>query len=226
MRSLCIDTSVAATIALVKDGVTLGQATDPDSRHQAEGLGLLLDRVLVGAGITAGAASAKIDRIVVGVGPGPFTALRAGIAFASALGRGLEVPVLGIPSLDALGWQATREHADTDVLVLTDAKRREVYSAVYRKNGGGGIFEQAGAQVGSLAAALERASSTPTTVFYSGVRPAHLEDGLASVGAADVVLDPTALSHVADERTKDYPQVQFPLDPLYLRRPDVQGGTA
>ena len=223
MRSLCIDTSVVATIALVEDGVTLGQATDPDSRHQAEGLGMLLENVLLSAGVTAGAGSANIEQIVVGVGPGPFTALRAGIAFASALGRGLGVRVLGVPSLDVLGSQAAREHPGGDILVLTDAKRREVYFALYTKEGGpAGV----GPQVGKLADALELADASGARVFFSGVRPPHLSDDLESSSAVDLTLDPAVLATVVQERTTQNPQASFPLEPLYLRRPDIQGGTA
>ena len=130
MRTLTNDTSVLASIGLDEDGVALARAVDPHPRRQAEGLGVLLQECLTGAGVVGGAPNAGLDRIVVGVGPGPFTALRAGLAFASALGRGLGLPVLGVPSLAALGKRAEGEGV---TLVLTDAKRKEVYSAAYRK---------------------------------------------------------------------------------------------
>ena len=68
-----------------------------------------------------------VDAVVVGCGPGPFTGLRVGMATAAAYGHALHVPVHGVCSLDALGNQTHGE-----VLVVTDARRREVYWARYR----------------------------------------------------------------------------------------------
>jgi len=75
------------------------------------------------AGLTMG----DIDAVVVGCGPGPFTGLRIGMATAAAFGHALGIPVYGVCSLDAIGGQTTGE-----VLVVTDARRREVYWARYR----------------------------------------------------------------------------------------------
>ena len=69
----------------------------------------------------------EIDAVVVGCGPGPFTGLRIGMATAAAFGHALGVPVYGVCSLDAIGGQTTGE-----VLVVTDARRREIYWARYR----------------------------------------------------------------------------------------------
>ena len=63
---------------------------------------------------------------MVGCGPGPFTGLRVGMATAAAYGHALGVPVFGVCSLDAIGGQTAGE-----VLVVTDARRREVYWARY-----------------------------------------------------------------------------------------------
>ena len=68
-----------------------------------------------------------LDAVVVGCGPGPFTGLRAGMATAAAYGHALGIPVHGVCSLDAIGLLTTGE-----TLVVTDARRREVYWARYR----------------------------------------------------------------------------------------------
>ena len=65
---------------------------------------------------------------MVGCGPGPFTGLRVGMATAAAYGHALGIPVYGVCSLDAIGSNRTAG----DVLVVTDARRREVYWARYR----------------------------------------------------------------------------------------------
>ena len=58
------------------------------------------------------------------------------------------------------------------------------------------------------------------------MRPPHLSDDLESSSAVDLALDPAVLATVVQERTTQNPQASFPLEPLYLRRPDIQGGTA
>jgi tRNA threonylcarbamoyl adenosine modification protein YeaZ len=70
---------------------------------------------------------AGLTAVVVGCGPGPFTGLRVGMATAAAYGHALGLPVYGVCSLDAIGGQTAGE-----VLVVTDARRREVYWARYR----------------------------------------------------------------------------------------------
>ncbi len=75
----------------------------------------------------AGLGMADLGAVVVGCGPGPFTGLRVGMATAAAYGHALGVPVYGVCSLDAIGGQTTGE-----TLVVTDARRREVYWARYR----------------------------------------------------------------------------------------------
>lgn len=96
----------------------------------------------------AGARGEDLDAILTGTGPGPFTGLRAGIVTARALGFAWSVPVYGMMSLTALVERAYREWVfaqegategtdgaeDAELLVASDARRREVYSARYRVN--------------------------------------------------------------------------------------------
>lgn len=77
-------------------------------------------------------ALADLGAVVVGVGPGPFTGLRVGIATAAALGDGLGIPVHGVPSHDAIARQVSD---DGDFLVVTDARRKEVYVTGYAASG-------------------------------------------------------------------------------------------
>ena len=72
----------------------------------------------------------RSDAVVVGCGPGPFTGLRVGMATAAAYGHALGIPVHGVCSLDAIGIESTG--TTCEVLVVTDARRREVYWARYR----------------------------------------------------------------------------------------------
>ena len=72
-------------------------------------------------------AVSDVDEVVVGMGPGPFTGLRVGIAFAQSFALAREIPVRGVCSLDAIAAQIT----DKDFIITVDARRKEVYWARY-----------------------------------------------------------------------------------------------
>jgi tRNA threonylcarbamoyl adenosine modification protein YeaZ len=140
---LAIDTATPAVIAAVLrreasgDIAVLAERITVDARAHAE---LITPNVLAAVS-DAGVTMDGIDAVVVGCGPGPFTGLRVGMATAAALGHALDVPVHGVCSLDAIGGQTTGE-----VLVITDARRREVYWARYHdgvRTGGPGVAAQA-----------------------------------------------------------------------------------
>ena len=108
---------MTVAIAVAGERITL------DARAHAE----TLTPNVVAAVAEAGLTMADLDAVVVGCGPGPFTGLRVGMATAAAYGHALNLPVYGVCSLDAIGVLTTGE-----VLVVTDARRREVYWARYR----------------------------------------------------------------------------------------------
>ena len=72
-------------------------------------------------------AVSDVDEVVVGMGPGPFTGLRVGIAFAQSFALAREIPVRGVCSLDAIAAQVTEK----DFIITVDARRKEVYWARY-----------------------------------------------------------------------------------------------
>ncbi|HKR52271.1 MAG TPA: tRNA (adenosine(37)-N6)-threonylcarbamoyltransferase complex dimerization subunit type 1 TsaB, partial [Pseudonocardiaceae bacterium] len=80
----------------------------------------------------AGMQMRDLDAVVCGAGPGPFTGLRVGMVTAAALGDALSIPVYPAGSLDAIAYRAG---AGTPLLVVTDARRREVYWARYDETG-------------------------------------------------------------------------------------------
>ena len=140
---LAIDTATPAVIAAVLrrdasgDIAVLAERITVDARAHAE----LITPSVLAAVSDAGVTMDSVDAVVVGCGPGPFTGLRVGMATAAALGHALGVPVHGVCSLDAIGGQTTGE-----VLVITDARRREVYWARYRdgtRTEGPGVAAQA-----------------------------------------------------------------------------------
>jgi tRNA threonylcarbamoyl adenosine modification protein YeaZ len=118
---LAIDTSAGTSVAVVDGGRVLAEADSADPRGHAEAIGLLIAKALRGAG------DAAPDAVVAGMGPGPFTGLRVGIAAARAFAQARGIPVHGVCSHDAVAL----DHP-ADALVVTDARRREVAWSVYR----------------------------------------------------------------------------------------------
>jgi tRNA threonylcarbamoyladenosine biosynthesis protein TsaB len=131
MLILAIDTSAVASAALVSgdalEGV-VGSFSTEDTRSHAEVLAPGIEQMLSDAGVSG----SDIDALVVGVGPGPFTGLRSGIATARTLSFVWGKPLYGLMSLDAVALEVAESTAAApEFLVVTDARRKEVYWARY-----------------------------------------------------------------------------------------------
>ncbi len=195
---LVIDTATpAVTAAIVADGVLLAERVTRDPRAHAECLTPNVLGALVDAALTMG----DLDAVVVGCGPGPFTGLRVGMATAAAYGHALDIPVHGVCSLDGIGGQTAGE-----VLVVTDARRREVYWARYRDG-----LRVAGPEV---AAAADVALDGVVAVAGS---PEHAAQFGLPVSGPEY---PTPVALVA--AVSNWDGEPEPLVPLYLRRPDAK----
>ena len=123
-----------ASAGIPKPSQVLAEESVTDPFAHAERLMPLAQAALAAAGNTV----RDLEAVVVGLGPGPFTGLRVGIATAAALGDGLDIPVHGVPSHDGTARALAAELASKppgDLLVVTDARRREVYLSAYRSDG-------------------------------------------------------------------------------------------
>jgi tRNA threonylcarbamoyl adenosine modification protein YeaZ len=208
---LAIDTATPAVTAgvvrLTPDAVLLRSArVEHDARKHAE----LLMPTVRAVCADAGTQLRGIDAVVVGTGPGPFTGLRVGMVTAAALGDALGVPVHGVCSLDAIAVEACESLAGP-LLVVTDARRREVYWAAY--DGAGrrvaGPHVQAPGTVAARAAEMGACAAAGTSAGLVGlpVRPPESPS-------------PTGLVTVAVQALRAG-TAPAPLEPLYLRRPDA-----
>jgi len=199
---LVIDTATPDVIAGVARvtgaGVELlAEKVTSDPRAHAE----TLTPNILAALADCGLRMSDLDAVVVGCGPGPFTGLRVGMASAAAYGHALGIPVHGVCSLDGIGAGGAGE-----VLVVTDARRREVYWARYRD---GVRVEEP--QVGP-AADLEVGAA----VGVAG-SPEHAKVFGLPVLPPDRPSVAGLIAAVGDWESE--PQ---PLVPLYLRRPDAK----
>ncbi|GAA3335248.1 tRNA (adenosine(37)-N6)-threonylcarbamoyltransferase complex dimerization subunit type 1 TsaB [Amorphoplanes nipponensis] len=207
MLVLALDTSTPAVTAAVGEvtdsgmkGIAERRTVDP--RAHGERLAPQVRLVLDDAGVRVG----ELAAIVAGVGPGPFTGLRVGLATAAAMGQALGIPTYGICSLDALG----RAAGPGRVLVATDARRREVYVATYAD--GVRVAGPEVAKPADVAVDADRAVGEGA-VRYSEIFGIPVDDRLQyPPGEALIAL---AAESVRGRAPGD------PLTPLYLRRPDA-----
>jgi tRNA threonylcarbamoyladenosine biosynthesis protein TsaB len=129
---LGIDTSTVVNVGLARGDEVLATATVADARAHVEELIPLVRQC-----ITEGDRRLPdVDHLVVGMGPGPFTGLRVGVATAQILSTVLGIQLHGICSLDIIAAQYVAEFTpDADFIAATDARRREVYWARYAASG-------------------------------------------------------------------------------------------
>ncbi|ADB35041.1 peptidase M22 glycoprotease [Kribbella flavida DSM 17836] len=208
---LAFDTSSAAVTVALADpvsGVVAGSSTSVDALRHGELLAPAIAEVLA----TAGAGVQDLTKIAVGTGPGPFTGLRVGLVTARTMADVLGIEVVGVCSLDVLAKQSDLA---LPVAVATDARRKEIYWALYD---------------GPAADGSRRRLEGPAVDKPADV--AHVLAGLPVIGRGAVlygealgvdatgVLEYPSAEVLAQGVATGTLQVTAP-DPLYLRRPDV-----
>lgn len=153
----------------------------------------------------SGHVAADFDAVVVGAGPGPFTGLRVGMATAAAFADALGIPAHGVCSLDAIAAQVD---GDRNLLVVTDARRREVYWARY----------SAGVRVEGPAVVKPRELEPMPSEVVAG-SPSHVDFFDLPVEPVETP-SPAGLVAVAADALFSG-AAPAALVPLYLRRPDA-----
>ncbi len=193
---LAVDTSLGSSVALLDaDGETVrAESASADPLGHAEAIGTLLQRVL-------GAAGGPVTHVVSGMGPGPFTGLRIGIAAARAFALGRGAPVVPVPSHLAPALAEVRSGAEGPFAVVTDARRREVAITVFD---------------GLDADGLPRVVA-PTMLVLRAEADAHL----AGIRRVDVETLAAADLARAAARALAAGRTLAGAEPLYLRQPDV-----
>lgn len=214
MKILSIDTSMGACSAAVIDSDDprpLAEAFLAMDRGHAEALAPMVSSVIEASGI----ALAEISRIAVTRGPGSFTGVRVGLAFARGLALSQGIPAIAIDTLSAI---AANETAEQPLLVAADARNQEVYAAhfdaVRKLVSGPRVATAAQAAdelprhsliLGTAAEAVVRASGRSDLVIsLAGRFPIAARFGYLAVGA----------------------NAEEPSVPLYLRQPDAKPQTA
>lgn len=194
---LAVDTSLGTAVALIDDdGTRLSDASAADPLGHAEVIGELLVRALDETG------NGSIDHVVAGMGPGPFTGLRIGIATARTFAMGRGVPVVPVPSHFAAALTAIeRDTVTGPFAIVTDARRREVAITVFEGTDADGIP--------NIVADTVLVARADADEHLDRIRRFDVETlsavDLARVGARAVAARRTLAG----------------AEPLYLRQPDV-----
>ena len=207
MLLLALDTSTSAITVALHDGArVLAEATTLDARAHGERLAPGIREVLEAAGATPG----DLTHVVCGLGPGPFTGLRVRIVTARVLALVTGAALHGVCSLDALAAAGP----EGEVLVATDARRKEVYWARYAVSPGS-VRALSAPAVTKPAELAPQVRALPTVgrgpVLYPGLFPAPVD--VLDVSAA-ALADLAVARLAAGEELADR-------EPLYLRRPDA-----
>lgn len=212
MKVLIIDTALGlCTAGVFEAGETvraLGLRSEAMTKGHSERLGGLARDAVGEAG-----GFAAIDRIGVTVGPGSFTGLRVGLAFAQGLGSALGRPVVGVSTLDALAASVEASLLSGDVAALIDARRGQVYARFWRDGVADGPPE---------ALSLEQAAAR-----IAALRPGAVLSGsgaalFAETAPGAVILDLVGPSPEALARlVAGLDPAEAPPKPLYLRAPDA-----
>jgi tRNA threonylcarbamoyladenosine biosynthesis protein TsaB len=200
---LALDTALAAATAVVaRDGVVLAARCQPMGRGHQEAIATLTEAAMDESAI----AFRDLGRIGVTVGPGSFTGLRVGLAFAKGLALAWKTPLVGIGSLEALATGTSGR-----VIAAIDAGRGQVYLQSF----GGQPFEPMQLAVAD-AVELVRGLK-PETLIGSGA-PVLAEAAPRARIDSQAFASPEALAAL----TAAAPASTGPPQPLYLRTPDAK----
>jgi len=208
MIVLALDTAGVDCAAAVYDSGSdsvMGEVTETIGRGHAEHLMHVVDEALA----KAGTALSAIERVVVTVGPGSFTGIRIGVAAARGFALSLNVPAVGVTTLEVMAATAGAQNPGKSVLAAIDAKREEIYLQAFDADGN----------------PLDEA------------RAVTIDEARAIAGTFDGIVTGTAVARLSDAPPAERPDA-FPIaivarlgagkpagekpKPLYLRGPDAR----
>lgn len=189
--SLAIDTATSRTsVAIIDQGALLWHGYRDGATSHGDAVPALVTQALKVQPI--------VEQVVVGMGPGPFTGLRVGIAFARTFAKARNISVIGVCSLDAI---AALVREEDEFIIATDARRKEIYWAKYRDG-----------------KRIEGPSVDLPAVIAERNLPIFGEGGVKyALAESDEIQFPDLLALVMNSEN---PLLHLS-EPMYLRRPDA-----
>ena len=209
---LALDTCLGASSVAILDGDrVLATRSEPMTRGHQERIGVVVREVAAEAGV----GFPDLTRIAVTVGPGSFTGLRVGLAFAKGLATALSIPCVGVSTLEALAaGVADREGAGNGfVAAVLDARMSQVYLQVFDR--GVALMAPDALDLGSAAARLAELHGGQAVTLVGSGAPLLPELFAGARVLTPVSPDPVAVARLAAAR----PVPAHSPRPLYLRAP-------
>lgn len=181
MKLLAIDTAtrVAGAAVLSEERLICENIVDYKLKH-SEKLMPTIALMLENSGLTY----ADIDVFAAATGPGSFTGLRIGLATVKGLAQACAKPVIAVSTLEALAYNLA--YSDGLICPVLDARRNQVYTALFETDGSGRVARLTADSARSLEALQEILARTDRPVYLIGDGAAKFADALTS--AADVRL--------------------------------------
>lgn len=208
MRILAVDTCLPACSAAVIDGnAVLAAGSEAMVKGHQERLATMVRELMGEAGIAFG----DLDRIACTVGPGSFTGLRVGVAFAKGLASALGIACVGVGTLEALAGEEPGV-----IAAAVDAKRGQIYLQIFEN--GRPLMAPDALPIETAAARL--AELRPTTLIGSGSPLLAPVLPQAAVNPRTTP-DPAVIARIAAKVRSPAPP-----KPLYLRAPDAKPSAA
>jgi tRNA threonylcarbamoyladenosine biosynthesis protein TsaB len=203
--------------------VELGSTADPSPPRHAETLAPAIQWCAQRCGVEL----SQLSAIAVGIGPGMFTGLRVGVTTAKVLAQSLRVPVIPIPSLDLLAYPL--RYARRPVVATIDARRNEIYWAIYLQVPGG-VQRVSEYELGTPDDLVAELVARGDDALVCGDGSLRFADAFAPLGHQVELAGPAhaspSLTALAELATARYAREEFcpPSDvlPLYLRQSDAE----
>ncbi len=222
MNILGIETSTqTGSVALLSEGGLVAQYTLNIQETHSERMMATVDRVLKDAGI----ALSALDGFALSIGPGSFTGLRIGLAAVKGLAFAAGRPVAAVPTLQALAWNLP--YCAHPVCPMLDARKNEVYAAIWRYEGTSLIQTMADAAVPATEVCERIRETTVFTGEAARLYRPQIEKALGSraLFAPLHACSPSAASvaGLGLEMIRNGSQADLDsLTPVYIRRPEAE----
>jgi tRNA threonylcarbamoyladenosine biosynthesis protein TsaB len=203
--------------------VELGSTADTSPPRHAETLAPAIAWCCERSGV----ALNQVSAVAVGIGPGMFTGLRVGVTTAKVLAQTLRVPVIPVPSLDLLAYPL--RYARRLVVATIDARRHELYWAIYRQVPGG-VQRVSEYELGTPDDLVAELEARGEDALVCGDGSLRFADAFASLGSRVELAGPAhaspSLSALAELALARYEREDFSTAaevlPMYLRRSDAE----
>jgi tRNA threonylcarbamoyl adenosine modification protein YeaZ len=203
--TLAIDTSAGTRVALVRNGVLVVEVNYESNLGHAESIGTAIAEAL------SAAPDAQVISVVVGRGPAPFTGLRIGIAAAMMFAEGAKAQLSGVISLDAIALLELESNSSistaTPLLITTDARRKEVYYALYSGLNSHGVPIRI---------------DGPAVIKPEALREMLIDKNISPV-TTNKIITASAIARLAEAQQRDG-SLSHDVSALYLRQPDAVEG--